>query len=191
MHSSKPIGSAGRAPRLAAMSDDHDNDADMFRRAAGPVRRLHSDRVEHPRRRPKPLRRRHADPAPASRQMLSDADVAPPAEGGLLFARPGVQKKMLRKLRRGQLRIEDELDLHGMRVNEAGDALARFLAECTRRRLRSVRVIHGKGLGSGIGRSVLKENVARWLSLRDEVMAYSSAQPNDGGTGAVYVLLRR
>ena len=173
------------------MSRDNDDDADLFRRTAGKVRRLKSDRVPPEKRQPRPVPRRSADATPAPQDMVSDADVALPAEGALLFNRPGVQNKVMRKFRRGQIRVEDELDLHGMRVHEAASALATFLAESSSRGLRCVRVIHRKGFGSGGGRSVLKENVSRWLRLREDVVAFSSAQPADGGTGAVYVLLKR
>ena len=101
----------------------------------------------------------------------------------------GVQRKLVRQLKRGQIKIEEELDLHGMRVREAGVALDRFLSECSERGLRCVRIIHGKGLRSG--GSVLKENVDQWLRLRSDVVAFSSAPPNDGGTGAMYVLLKK
>lgn len=167
-----------------------DDDADLFRRSAGKVRRIESDRVVHDRRRPRPVPR-DVDRSKTAPGLLPDADMAHSADGNLLFGRTGVQRKIMRKLRRGQIRIEDELDLHGMRVSEAADALSQFLAESTSRRLRCVRVIHGKGLGSGGGRSVLKENVSRWLKLRDDVVAFSSAVPGDGGTGAVYVLLKQ
>lgn len=173
------------------MSQDDEDDAVLFRRAAGKIRRLKNDRVAHERRRPRPVPRRSDRAGANGCNPLPDSDVAPPAEGALLYCRPGVQKKTMRRLRRGQIRVEEELDLHGMRVSEAAIALGTFLAECADRGLRCVRVIHGKGFGSGGGRSVLKENVSRWLELREEVVAFSSAQPADGGTGAVYVLLRR
>jgi len=95
----------------------------------------------------------------------------------------------MRKLKRGQFDIEDELDLHGMRVKEAGQTLESFLSKCSNHGRRCVRIIHGKGLRTG--GSVLKENVAQWLRLRSDVVAFCSAQPNDGGTGAVYVLLKK
>ena len=173
------------------MAGDEDDDADLFRRAAGGVRRMQSNRVYHEPRRPRPVPRPGTDTGAAPTDMFSDADVAPPAAGTLLYCGSGVQKKTLRRLRRGQIRIEDELDLHGMRVHEATEALATFLAESRARGLRCVRIIHGKGFGSDAGRSVLKEKVARWLRLRDEVAAYVSARPGDGGTGALYVLLKR
>ena len=101
------------------------------------------------------------------------------------FVRPGI----LRRLRRGHYPCTDELDLHGLTVPEARRALGEFLAEALRGGHRCVRIIHGKGLRSGHRGPVLKSRVGRWLMRRDEVLAYSSARPVDGGTGAVYVLL--
>lgn len=173
------------------MPDDKDDDAALFRRAAGNIRRLESDRVTHELRRPRPVPRQRTPSDSNHDDALPDSDVTPEVAGKLEFCRPGVQRKTMRRLRRGQIRIEDELDLHGMRVAEAASALGIFLSECSDRGLRCVRVIHGKGLGSGAGRSVLKENVSRWLELREDVVAFSSAQPADGGNGAVYVLLKR
>lgn len=178
---------------------DHDNppddeDAALFRAAVGPVRRLRSDRhavrVRAPSARP---HQSEADHREAVRGLMSDpfgtSDVQPGDE--LHFAREGLQHSVLRKLRRGQFRIDAELDLHGMVVDEARRALELFLAEARPGGWRCVRVIHGKGLRSSNRGPVLKSHVAHWLALRDEVLAYCSARPAHGGTGAVYVLLRR
>ncbi len=168
---------------------EHDDDAALFRRAAGRVRRLHDDRVQHPRSRPRPAPR-DGSISDASEQGVDPyASTSASDPGPLFHASPGVQRKIVRKLKRGQMRIDEEIDLHGMRVREAGQALERFLTECSERGLRCVRVIHGKGLRTG--GSVLKENVATWLRLRSDVVAYCSATPADGGTGAVYVLLKK
>jgi len=108
---------------------------------------------------------------------------------GLYYARPGVQQGVLRKLRRGQFSVGDVLDLHGMRSEDARQALAEFLHEVRGRRIRCVRIIHGKGYRSGPRGPVLKQKLNGWLRQRDEVLAFCSARPVDGGTGAVYVLL--
>ena len=173
------------------MPNDEENDTKLFRRTAGKVRRLESDRVSHERRRPRPVPRGSDIAGSDTRDLPPDSDGAAPATGPLLYCKPGIQRKVMRRLRRGQIPVEDELDLHGMRVHEAAAALGSFLSECADRGLHCVRVVHGKGFGSGSGRSVLKENLARWLEPREEVVAFSSARPADGGTGAVYVLLKR
>jgi DNA-nicking Smr family endonuclease len=108
----------------------------------------------------------------------------------LSFRRPGVGPDVPRRLRRGDWVIQKQLDLHGLRVDEAREALVAFLAECLKRETRCIRVIHGKGLGSVNREPVLKGKVLKWLTQRDEVLAFCQAGPNDGGSGALVVLLR-
>ncbi len=109
----------------------------------------------------------------------------------IAFRRPGLAEKTFRKLRRGRFSIEAEADLHGLTVNEAKLLLRDFICESAQLGLGCVRVIHGKGLGSGPGGRVLKGNVQRWLMQWDEIVAFVTARTRDGGSGAVYVLLRR
>lgn len=170
------------------------DEAALFRAHVGPVRRLRQVRTEPVSRRPAPVPRQTlAD----EQQVLSDvfSDEFHPAEfetgEELCFARPGLQHKALRKLRRGQFRISAELDLHGMTVPVARQALAEFLHQCRASDRRCVRIVHGKGNGSRNRGPVLKTMVNRWLQQRDEVLAFCSTPPNDGGTGAIYVLLKR
>jgi len=127
------------------------------------------------------------------RDMLSeDYDPAELELGDeLLFSRSGLQHGLLRKLRRGQFSIRMQLDLHGMTVAEARLALTQFLLDCRAANARCVRIIHGKGHGSLHKQPVLKGKVNKWLQQRDEVLAFCSARIEDGGTGAVYVLLKR
>ncbi len=176
---------------MSPKNSDDRQDAMLFRRAAGKVRRIESDRVTHERGRPRPLPHGRVEAETPAADMMPDSPFGESTQGALFFARPGVQRKVIRKLRRGQFRIEDQLDLHGMTVTKAADALAAFLGECSKRQRRCVRIVHGKGLGSSGRRPVIKESVDRWLRLRDEVLAFCSAQPGDGGTGAIYVLLKR
>jgi len=170
-----------------------EQEAEEFRRAIGAVRPLADDRVHPAPSRPPPRLRRQALPQAVDEALMPDglADSAPAPGERQHFARPGVQQRLLRRLARGQLAPQDELDLHGMRVEEARRALAAFLAECRARSLRCVRVIPGKGFGSRAAAPVLKGHVDRWLRLRPEVLAFCSALPRDGGTGALYVLLAR
>jgi DNA-nicking Smr family endonuclease len=109
----------------------------------------------------------------------------------LLFSRPGIQKSVFKKLRTGKYTVEAELDLHGMFVNEARKLVSAFINDAQARGLRCVRIIHGKGLSSPNKMPVLKNKTNQWLQQMDAVLAFSSALPVDGGTGAVYVLLKR
>ena len=107
----------------------------------------------------------------------------------LSFRRPGVAEDVLRRLRRGQFAVASEIDLHGLGRHAAHEALRQFIGEAVAGHQRCVRVIHGKGRRSGHRGPVLKHVVNHWLRRMDDVVAFASARPVDGGTGAVYVLL--
>jgi DNA-nicking Smr family endonuclease len=108
----------------------------------------------------------------------------------LSYRRAGIGLDVLRKLRRGEWVIQSEIDLHGLRVDEARAALGSFLREVVKRGTRCVRVVHGKGLGSKDRTPVLKNKVRGWLMQRDEVIAFCQARGAEGGAGALVVLLR-
>lgn len=169
-------------------------DRQLFRQSVGAVERLPCDRVDPARRLPAPIP--HFTVAD-ERQVLADtmSDYFEPAEletgEELVYRRDGVQQAVLRKLRRGQFQVGAALDLHGMTVAAAREALAAFLHRVRRDHLSCVRIIHGKGNGSRHRGPVLKQKINGWLRQRDEVLAFCSTRPMDGGTGAVYVLLRR
>ncbi len=169
-------------------------DIELFRSSVGAVRPVRHDRVTPQRRAasPRPLFRER-DEAAVLHDLLSEQFDPTDMETGeeLVFIRPGLQLRTLRKLRRGQVLVGAELDLHGMTVAVARSAVAGFLGECRRRRVQCARIIHGKGRGSRHRAPVLKQKVGGWLRQRDEVLAYCSARSYDGGTGAVYVLLKR
>ena len=176
------------------MSKQPDDDESLFRQAMADVRRLKHDHPPPSLPKPKPEpRQTETDEARVMADSLSDEFDPIDTETGeeLLFARPGIQKQVLRKLRQGKYAVERELDLHGMRVEQARQALTMFLAQCRDNGIRCIRIIHGKGLGSHQKQPVLKGKTNRWLQQRDEVLAFCSARPVDGGTGAVYVLLKR
>ncbi len=151
--------------------------------------------------------RRHAPPAghlphPRQRQLDEqqvleasvsdeiDVDSLLDTDEALSYRRPGIGPDALRKLRRGEWTIQDQLDLHGHRVDAARAALVEFLRDALKRGLRCVRIVHGKGLGSKDRTPVLKGKVRAWLIQRDEVIAFCQARPADGGSGALVVLLR-
>ena len=125
------------------------------------------------------------DPSP---EWLDDYEAA--SGESLSYRHDGVQITTLRKLRRGQYRLEAELDLHGQTVAMAKQSLTAFLADCAERGHKCVRIIHGKGNRSGQRGPVLKASVDYWLRQRQNVLAFCSARPVDGGTGALMVLLR-
>lgn len=171
-----------------------DADRELFRKAVKGASPLSQDRITQPKSRPAPKPRfRDADEQEVLKDMLSDPIDPADLETGeeLLFARSGLQHNVLRKLRRGQYSVNSELDLHGMIAAEAKVELVAFLNDSRRRGHRCVRIIHGKGNRSLNREPVLKGKVAHWLQQRDEVLAFCSARPIDGGTGAVYVLLKR
>ena len=179
---------------MAKRSHITDADRELFRRAAGDVRRLEDDRA-HPqreRRAPRTRDRMKEEPSKGLRG-LAESEWAPDVGPGdvLSFARGGVQRRESERLRRGRFTIEADLDLHGRTVADASAALDRFLEDCRRRGRRCVRIVHGKGFGSPSGQPIMKAHVDRWLRDRSEVLAFCSATPPDGGTGALYVLLRR
>jgi len=172
-----------------------DDDADAFREAVKGVQPLpDSGRVVHATQRPTPLpRQREQD----DRQVLADSLSAdPPLEAALesgdalSYVRDGISTQVLRKLRSGFWAVQDELDLHGLRSDEARELLAQFLAGALRRGQRCLRVIHGKGSRSRNNEPVLKGKVAAWLRQRSEVLAYCEARPAEGGSGAVVVLIK-
>ncbi|HEV2229494.1 MAG TPA: Smr/MutS family protein [Steroidobacteraceae bacterium] len=182
---------------MAQPGDDDETDdaaeaARLFRDAVRGVKPL--ARGDHAPRRPKPrpaARFTRADRAAVLRESLAAEPPDPALAGGeeLVYRRPGVQPAVLRRLRRGEFRVEREIDLHGLTVAEAKQALRHFLIEALERHARCVRIVHGKGLRSGHRGPVLKAAVSAVLRRTGAVLAYVSARPADGGTGAVYVLL--
>jgi len=169
-------------------------DVELFRREIGPVRPVRHNRAETVAARPPPLpRQTWREQAEVREEMLyGHLDPAELETGDeLLFIRPGLQRTVLRKLRRGHYSVTRQLDLHGLTVPEAREALSDFLAACAQRGERCVRIIHGKGNNSRNQQPVLKIKLNGWLRRRNEVLAFCSARPVDGGTGAVYILLGR
>jgi DNA-nicking Smr family endonuclease len=170
-------------------------DADLFRRSIGDVKPMPDRRqAEISPPRPQPIAHQHlADEQAALAESLSDEfsiETLLDTDEALSFARNGIGGDTLRKLRRGHWVIQAQLDLHGMRTEEAREALAEFLRSTVKRGLRCVRVIHGKGLGSVNKEPVLKNKVRNWLVQKDEVIAFCQARAADGGAGALVVLLK-
>ncbi|NNL06308.1 MAG: DNA mismatch repair protein MutS [Gammaproteobacteria bacterium] len=177
------------------MNDDQDkdkvNDDDLFRQAMSDVKPLKPDnRVRHrPAPRKAPGRRDEDDDFADDGFSTDPAGQKCPEQ--LSFVRPGgAQKSVLKKLRNGQLTIDSTLDLHGLTVEQARQHLVQFMHESRQFGYRHVIIIHGKGFRSE-EKPVIKPMVNRWLREADDVLAFYSARPKHGGTGAVYVLLRR
>lgn len=133
-----------------------------------------------------------ADEQAVLEEMMSDTLDPEDIESGdtLTYRAPGIQDSVWRRLRRGGYHIGAELDLHGLNRDQARAAVAGFLAGCQDRDVRALRIIHGKGRGSPNTGPVIKALLDGWLRRRKDVLAFCSARPHDGGTGAVYVLLR-
>ncbi|CAG4888911.1 Smr/MutS family protein [Paraburkholderia gardini] len=170
-------------------------DADLFRREIGSVAPLAvPPRATPPRNPPSPLPvQTKLDEEAVLHEAISDEydpEVLLETDETLSYCRPGVSQEVVRKLRRGAWIVQAQLDLHGMRRDEAREALAEFIRESVKRGLRCLRVIHGKGLGSIGKEPVLKGKVRAWLVQKSEVIAFCQARPHDGGAGAVLVLLQ-
>ena len=182
-----------------ARKKDSDNtreaDASLFRRLMGDTKPLRQPE-RTPELRPKVTARarfaRQDEREALQESLQADIDESETGAGeSLRFHRPSVGRRTLRKLARGNFSVQAEIDLHGMIVAEAREALHEFIGECEMRGYTCIRIVHGKGLGSGDRGPVLKEKVNRWLRQWNEVLAFVSARQIDGGTGAVYVLLRK
>jgi DNA-nicking Smr family endonuclease len=170
-------------------------DADLFRREIGAVAPLVvPPRVPPARTPPSPVpTQTKLDEEAVLQEAISDEfdpEVLLETDETLSYCRPGVSQEVVRKLRRGAWIVQAQLDLHGMRREEAREALAEFIRESVKRGLRCLRVIHGKGLGSIGKEPVLKGKVRAWLVQKEEVIAFCQARAHDGGAGAVLVLLQ-
>jgi DNA-nicking Smr family endonuclease len=175
---------------LSAKRDDPD--ALLFRDAMRDVKPMAKRPGVLPARRKPPARARFtaADRAAVLVESLQGLDGEMTDTGDeISFRRDGVQDGVMRKLKRGEYRVEEVCDLHGLRVDEAKAHLREFLAAALGQRLRCVRIIHGKGKGSGPRGPVLKTAVNMILRKTAPVLAFTSARRIDGGTGAINVLL--
>jgi DNA-nicking Smr family endonuclease len=169
---------------------------DLFVRAAGavnPMRAQHR-RVDLAPDQPPPIPvQQQLDDQRVLIEAISDefdATTLLDVDDALSYRRPGIGTDVTRRLRKGDWSIQGEVDLHGLRREEAREALAEFIREAHRRGWRCVRVVHGKGLGSPGKTPVLKGRVQSWLIQKNEVLAFVQARADEGGAGAVVVLLK-
>lgn len=171
--------------------NQQDDDKWLFRKIFGDIERIPNDRIEYEKQQPKIQSEK--------RIAAHGNDVAPslPSTGfrpdieNYHFRASGVQDKLMRKLKRGQLPPEAILDLHGHTLDQALITLEKFIIDCQKQGIRVAVVIHGKGNSSKNNKAVLKPNVARWLQQMKPILAYCPALPQDGGSGALYTLIRR
>jgi DNA-nicking Smr family endonuclease len=170
------------------------SDKDLFVRAAGVVKPLPDRRklLHKPAQKMPQAMQYQKDEKAVLKEAISDEfDVATLLEVDehLSFRRPGIGTDVTRKLRRGDWSIQRQIDLHGLRRDDAREALSLFIREAHQQGIRCVRVVHGKGLGSPGKAPVLKSRVHGWLVQKNEVLAFVQAKPADGGAGALVVLL--
>ncbi len=186
-----PVGDSPAAPATAPGAGD--DEAALFRNAVRDVAPLTPpDKISHPAKpHPQPVPRQIPRDEQSPGDSLSDhvsLEMEPGDEWS--FLRPGLSRQTLRRLRRGYWGIQAQLDLHGFTREEARRELIVFLDDSHRKGFRCVRVIHGKGLSSRNHEPVLKARIGGWLSERNDVLAFCQPRPEDGGSGAVLVLLR-
>ena len=175
--------------------DDIDDERNLFKQAVKGARPLETEaRIQTAPKKPKPVPKQFIrDEQQALVDSLSDHYIpAHEMESGeeLLYLREGQSPNILSKLRRGFWVVQAQIDLHGLVSDEARLYVADFLNSCKKRNIRCVRIVHGKGLGSRNREPVLKHKLRNWLIQKDEVIAYAQAKPEDGGSGAVIVLLK-
>jgi DNA-nicking Smr family endonuclease len=182
-----------RARREAAQRSK-EAESNLFKQAVGRVHGLpDTGRAELRPARPQPVAtRRQQDEQAVLKESLSDEfDVESLLETdeSLSWRRPELGLDVVRKLRRGVWALQGQLDLHGLRTDEAREQTSQFLREAQLKGWRCVRIVHGKGLGSPGKQPVLKDKVKRWLVQSDRVLAFVQARADEGGVGAVIVLL--
>lgn len=186
---------AERKAEAERMARQTTADKDLFIKAAGAVQPLTDKRqalLKKEQPKPIPVQRERDEQAVLVEAISDEFDVSTllDADEHLSFRRPGIGPDVTRKLRRGDWAIQREIDLHGLRTDEARNALGQFIRDARKHGIRCVRVVHGKGLGSPGKTPVLKSRVHSWLVQKKEVLAFVQAKPAEGGAGALVVLLQ-
>ncbi|HEX5635072.1 MAG TPA: Smr/MutS family protein [Gemmatimonadales bacterium] len=185
---------ARREAEARARAAAEQRERELFARTVGPVaplRPVGRTPLERPRPHPVPRQRERDDAAVLQEAISDEFDVETLLEtdDALSYRRRGIGPEVVRKLRRGAWSIQAQLDLHGLRREQARARLAEFVRDAARQGLRCVRVVHGKGNGSPGREPVLKGKVKSWLVQKREVLAFTQARASDGGHGALVVLL--
>jgi DNA-nicking Smr family endonuclease len=167
---------------------------ELFVRAIGAVKPLPAQArvvLQAPAPAPEPLQLQRDQQAVLRESLSDEIDISRmiDTDDQLSYLREGMGRDVIRKLRQGDWALQGEIDLHGLRSDEAREALGGFIRHAHRQGWRCVRVVHGKGLGSPGKTPVLKNKVLRWLVQKSEVLAFVQATPSEGGAGALRVLL--
>jgi DNA-nicking Smr family endonuclease len=171
-----------------------DDEINSFQNAVKGVKPIKNDRIDlyaHPENR-RPFRDKSQYDEESQKISLSDEQSFHEVSGEelIFFARSGVQLKTQKYLRQGKVDIDDHLDLHGMTIDEAREVLLDFINFAQKRQIRCIRLVHGKGYRTKASKPILKNQVNSWLRQHPDVLAFASAQPRDGGAGAVYILIK-
>jgi DNA-nicking Smr family endonuclease len=170
------------------------SDFDLFRQTIGTVQAVKKDKVAlHEQLKPKPK----PHPKPVTVNFDAHLSSRNPEDietvgiyDSMNFLSAGLQNNVLKKLRKGFFGIDAEIDLHGLNTHDAKRQLLHFLHNSVEEGFRCVHIVHGKGYRSLDNLPVIKNELNRWLRQHKEVQAFCSATPKDGGTGALFVLLR-
>lgn len=149
------------------------------------------DKINPAKSKKKIIKRPPVEPISADEEWhdINEYPMAKPNDP-LLYRKPGIQDNIMRKLKRRQFPIQAKLDLHGMIASKAKQALYQFIEQAYAMHCRCVLVVHGKGYSAKNEYPILKNNVNHWLRQSPHVVAFCSAQDNEGGTGALYVLIK-
>ncbi|WP_341232104.1 Smr/MutS family protein [uncultured Methylophaga sp.] len=171
-----------------------DEELELFRAEMSDAEPIKHDKLLHIKPPPQPKVRKHIPSDLVNDQSEFSSLFAPETVGNeeyLEYRGDGIQNRQFAKLKSGRVHLEAELDLHGLTLAKAEPTLSHFLEQCQQEKIRCVRIIHGKGWGSRDNKPVLKSKLNHWLRQSDAVLAFCSATIEDGGTGALYVLLKR
>jgi DNA-nicking Smr family endonuclease len=166
----------------------------LFQRAVGQVKPLASQprvKLGSAPAPPKAFQQKRDDDRVLRESLSDDFDVSTllDTDDELSYRRSGIGTDVTQKLRKGHWSLQGQIDLHGLRSDEAREALGQFIRDAHKRGWRCIRVVHGKGLGSPGKTPVLKAKVQRWLVQKNEVLAFVQAKASEGGAGALVVLL--
>lgn len=171
----------------------HPDDAQLFRTTVGPVKTIETNTViltPDKKPRPTPLFKALEAIDPLQKNVHEQLDILF-QEDSVAFVSPGLQKNIIKKLRKGYFGVDANIDLHGLSSRDAQQQLLGFIHSCIEDGCRCVQIIHGKGYNSPNKQPVLKNDINLWLRQHKDVLAFCSTPPKAGGAGALFALLRQ